>query len=72
MLLKRKQANKKSKRVNKTIEFQKHLISLFFPQFSPFSYGDKNGEYHKIWWRIMRESGFHKKYKRKSEIKEIS
>jgi hypothetical protein len=26
-------------------------------------YTDKDSEYHKIWWKIMRESSLHKKYK---------
>jgi hypothetical protein len=44
------------------MEFQKHLISLYYPQFSPFLYSDKDCEYHKTWWTIMRQIGLKKKY----------
>jgi predicted SAM-dependent methyltransferase len=43
------------------MESKKHLISLYYPHFLPHLYSDKNSEYHKIWWTIMREKGFKKK-----------
>jgi hypothetical protein len=53
-LTKQKQAIKKNKRVDKVMEFQKHLISLYYHQFSPRLYSNKDSEYHKKWWIIMK------------------
>jgi hypothetical protein len=59
---KQKQVIKKNKRVDKIMEFKKHLISLYYPEFSPLLYSDKDTEYHKIWWTIMREKNLKKRY----------
>jgi hypothetical protein len=44
------------------MEFQKHLISLYYPEFSPILYSVKDSDYHKIWWTIMREKNLKKRY----------
>jgi hypothetical protein len=53
---------KKNKRVDKAMEFQKRLISLYYPEFSPYLYSNKDTEYRKIWWKIMREKNLKKRY----------
>jgi hypothetical protein len=44
------------------MEFQKYLISLYYPQFLPHLYSNKDSEYHKTYWGIMREKHLKKRY----------
>jgi hypothetical protein len=44
------------------VEFQKYLISLYYPQFSPRLYSNKDSEYYKTYWGIIREKHLKKRY----------